>query len=212
MQTMADRRDRPLRIGLTGGIASGKSTVAELFAALGVPVIDTDQLARALVEPGQPALAAIAAAFGPGLIGDGGRLDRAQLRARIFASPEARARLEAILHPRIRRATLAACSEAGGPYQLIVVPLLFESGFDALVDRALVVDCTEDRQRQRLASRDGETPERIEQILAAQLPREQRLAAADEVLPNEGELAALRAAVTTLHQRYLELAGAARPG
>lgn len=208
---MTGRRDQPLRIGLTGGIASGKSTVAELFAALGVPVIDTDLLAREVVEPGQPALAAVAAAFGPGLLAPGGRLDRAKLRARIFADPEARARLEAILHPRIRRATLAAASAAGGAYQLIVVPLLFESGFDALVDRVLVIDCPEPLQRQRLAARDGETPDSIERILAAQLPREQRLAGADDVLANDAGLDALRAAVTALHHRYLELAGKA-PG
>ena len=206
---MASKRERPLRIGLTGGIASGKSTVAERFAALGVPVIDTDLVAREVVEPGQPALAAVAGAFGPDLLGAGGRLDRTQLRARIFADPEARARLEAILHPRIRRATLAAMHAAGGPYQLIVVPLLFESGFDALVDRVLVIDCPEAVQRQRLVQRDGETPDRIERILAAQLPRDQRLARADDVLPNDGDLLALRAAVTALHHRYLDLAQAA---
>ena len=208
---MAGTRERPLRIGLTGGIASGKSTVAEVFTALGVPVIDTDVIAREVVEPGQPALAAVAGAFGPELLGAGGRLDRRQLRARVFADPESRARLESILHPRIRKATLAAMNAAGGPYQLIVVPLLIESGFDALVDRVLVVDCPEAVQRQRLAERDGETAERIDRILAAQLPRDQRLAHADDVLANDGDLDTLRTAVTTLHHRYLELARTA-PG
>ena len=207
---MAGMRDQVLRIGLTGGIASGKSTVADLFAALGVPVIDTDLIARAVVEPGQPALAAVAGAFGPDLLGSGGQLDRAKLRQRIFANPEARARLEAILHPRIRQRTLHDARAAGGPYQLIVVPLLFESGFDALVDRVLVVDCPEALQRQRLAKRDGETAETIERILGAQLPREQRLAGADDVLVNDAGLDPLRSAVTTLHHRYLDLARASQ--
>jgi dephospho-CoA kinase len=206
VQTMAGRRDHPLRIGLTGGIASGKSTVAECFARLGVPVIDTDQLARAVVEPAQPALAAVAAAFGPDLLAPGGRLNRAKMRARIFADPDARTRLEAILHPRIRNATLAAAQAAGGHYQLIVVPLLFESGFDALVDRVLVVDCPEELQRERLAERDGETPDSIARILAAQLPRGERLARADDVISNDGKLGELHDAVADLHHRYLDLA------
>jgi len=197
---------RPLRIGLTGGIASGKSTVAAEFARLGVPVIDTDQLARVVSAPGEAALVEISSHFGPDILLPDGQLDRAALRQRVFADPAARKTLEGILHPRIREATEAAASRAGGPYQLIVVPLLFESGFDQLVDRSLVVDCPEKLQRERLLARDGGTPEHAARMLAAQLSRTERLARADDILPNTASLASLRTAVDRLHHRYLALA------
>jgi dephospho-CoA kinase len=194
---------RAFRVGLTGGIASGKSTVADLFAELGVPVIDTDVIARDVVRPGGPALPALVAAFGPGVLAADGSLDRRRLRARVFADDAERRRLEAILHPHIEAATLAASGQAGGPYQLVVVPLLFESGFDRHVDRVLVVDCPEELQRSRLLARDGESPEQVERILASQLDRASRLARADDVIDNAGTLDATRARVAELHGAYL---------
>ena len=196
----------PLRIGLTGGIASGKSTVADLFAALGVPVIDTDVIARDLVEPGKPALDAIAASFGAGVIDPDGRLDRRQLRARVFADDDARARLEAILHPLIGTETLRRARAADGPYQLIVVPLLTDSSLRDFVDRVLVVDCDEAVQVQRLLARDAETPAQAQRMLAAQAGRDERLAIADDVIDNGGDLQATVEQVQALHRRYLDVA------
>jgi dephospho-CoA kinase len=203
---------RCLRVGLTGGIASGKSTVARLFAALGVPVIDTDAIARDVVAPGSPALARIVAAFGPQFLAPDGTLDRRRLRAHVFADEAARRRLEEILHPEIRAATRAASQSASGPYQIIVVPLLVESGFDREVDRVLVVDCESDTQRRRLIERDGEDPAQVERMLAAQADRAARLARADDVITNDGSREELREAVETLHRRYLQLAAAGNEG
>lgn len=203
---------REFRIGLTGGIASGKSAVAAAFADLGVPVIDTDEIARRVVMPGKPALQQVVAEFGQEFLDESGELDRRKLRAHVFAEDGARARLEAILHPFIERETLAACDGAGGPYQVIVVPLLIESGFDRHVDRILVVDCAEDLQRQRLLARDAEDPAQVERILSAQLGRQARLLRADDVIENDGTLEQLRLRVSALHQRYLSLAQAPRPG
>lgn len=194
------------RIGLTGGIASGKSTVANMFAALGVPVIDTDVIAREIVAPGQPALEEIVAAFGADLLGPDGSLDRRALRARVFADPADRHRLEGILHPRIRNRTLELAAAAGGPYQVIVVPLLVESGFDRQVDEVVVVDCPEAEQVHRLTTRDGETAQQASRMLAAQVGRAARIAAADTVIDNSGDLRATRAQVQALHQRYLRQA------
>ncbi|MCC5795040.1 MAG: dephospho-CoA kinase [Chromatiales bacterium] len=203
--------DTPLRVGLTGGIASGKSTVAARFAALGIPVIDTDLIARELVKPGEPALAEIRRAFGEGVIAPNGTLDRAALRGRIFRDAAARKQLDQILHPKIRAATLAAAAAADGPWQLIVVPLLFEAGFDELVDRVLVVDCPEAVQQERLMARDGESVESAARILAAQLPRAERLARADDVLGNAGTPGELDASIASLDARYRALA-ASREG
>lgn len=200
---------RAYRVGLTGGIASGKSMVAAAFAALGVPVIDTDEIAREVVRPGGVALPAIVAAFGPGVLAPDGQLDRRRMRERVFADPAERRRLEAILHPLIEAGTLAACERAGGPYQVLVVPLLLESGFDRHVDRVLVVDCPESLQRERLLQRDGEDPGQAERILAAQLDRGARLARADDVIDNSGDRDHAAAQVARLHRLYLELAGAA---
>lgn len=198
------------RIGLTGGIASGKSTVAEMFAELGVPVIDTDAIARQVVAPGQPALDEIVEAFGPGLLRPDGSLDRNALRARVFADPADRHRLEGILHPRIRARTLEVAARAGGPYQVIVVPLLVESGFNRLVDEVVVVDCPEAEQRRRLLNRDGDDAVQADRMMAAQLSREARLAAADAVIDNSGELGDTRAQVQALHRRYVDKARNAR--
>ncbi|NND35675.1 MAG: dephospho-CoA kinase [Gammaproteobacteria bacterium] len=195
-----------LRVGLTGGIASGKSLVASMFAKLGVPVIDTDQVARDVVAPGQPALQEIRAQFGPDVILPSGELDRRRLRRLIFEEDSRREALEAILHPSIRRETLARAGRAGGPYQILVVPLLVETGFGALMDRVLVVDCPTDVQRTRLSSRDAESLEQMDRMLAAQATREERLAVADDVIDNSGDVDDTRAQVEALHAMYLSMA------
>lgn len=210
---MAERPpDRILRIGLTGGIASGKSTVARLFADLAVPVIDTDELAREVVQPGSAGLAEIVAAFGNEVLDDSGALDRRRLRTLAFADAANRRRLEAITHPRIEAATMAACQRAGGPYQLLVVPLLLESGFDRHVDRILVVDCDAETQRRRLLERDREDPAQAERILRAQLDPAARRARADDIIANDAGLDRLREQVLRLHERYLALAARCAPG
>ncbi|HUO96010.1 MAG TPA: dephospho-CoA kinase [Steroidobacteraceae bacterium] len=196
----------PLRIGLTGGIASGKSAVEAAFARRAVPVVDTDRLAREVVEPGTPALAAVLAAFGAGLAGPDGRLDRRRLRALVFADEGRRRQLEAILHPAIRAAMNAAVERVASPYVVIAIPLLVESGQRGAVDRVLVVDCPPELQLKRLIARDHETPEGARAMLAAQASREARLAAADDLIDNTGTLEDLDRAVETLHRRYLALA------
>ncbi len=199
---------RALRVGLTGGIASGKSTVAKLFAALGVPIIDTDLLAREVVAPGTPALTAIIEHFGTDLLAPDGSLERAKLRARIFAAPDERRWLEGLTHPLIRQLTEQRCAAAGGPYQIIAIPLLAETGRDQRVDRVLVVDCEPEAQVRRLQARDGATREAATRILAAQATREQRLAIADDVITNDADIAHLRDQIERLHARYLSLAAA----
>jgi dephospho-CoA kinase len=199
-------RNHELRIGLTGGIASGKSTVADLFAELGIPVIDTDIVARQIVEPGQPGLKAVIDAFGTDLLSEDGHLDRRRLRNLIFDNPDQRQILEGIVHPLIRARTIELANQAGGPYQVLVVPLLIETGFRALVDRVLVVDCPEEQQQARLQRRDDETPERVERIIAAQAHRHERLGAADDILDNSASLEQTRTQVRELHTLYLQLA------
>ena len=211
--TDKSKTPRTLVIGLTGGIGSGKSTVAEGFAELGVPVIDADLIAREVVEPGQPGLAAVVRAFGVGILDEDGRLDRKRLRERVFAEPAERRRLEALLHPLIRaemRRRIAACT---APYCLLVVPLLLESGQSDLVQRILVVDVPETIQVERVLQRDGDTPERARAILSAQMPRDERLARADDIIANDRELTELYAEIRRLHHYYLELAANRRdPG
>lgn len=197
---------KPFVVALTGGIASGKSAVSAAFARLGVPILDADVIAREVVEPGQPALAAVVATFGTEVLGPDGRLDRTALRALVFARPEARRQLEAILHPAIRQAFTAASAVAVGPYQVHAIPLLAESGRAREYDRVLVVDCPRETQVQRLLARDHETPERAEAILAAQATREARLAIATEVITNTGTLDDLEGAVAVLHKQYLAAA------
>ena len=195
-----------LTIGLTGGLASGKSTVAERFAARGVPVIDTDVIARELVGPGQPALEKIRVAFGPGVLTAEGRLDRAWLKQQIFTNPAQRQRLEAILHPLIHQDVVGRLPTLRGPYCLIVVPLLVESALTYPLDRILLVDVPEALQRQRAAVRDGLSPELITAMLASQASRAQRLAVADDVIVNAADLAHLDAEIARLHTFYQELA------
>jgi dephospho-CoA kinase len=198
------------RVGLTGGIASGKTTVANSFAAHGVPVIDTDVIAREVVEPGQPALAAVVDAFGTEVLAADGRLDRPRLRECIFGDAEARRRLEAILHPAIRAEMERQSRAAGGPYQVLVIPLLVEGGRRDHIDRVLVVDVAEATQIERLLRRDGVSRDQAEAALRAQASREARLAFADDVIENTGDLAALGDRVALLHEKYLQLA--TRPG
>lgn len=202
-----DRPPGPFRVGLTGGIASGKTAVAAAFAALGVPVIDADQISRELVAPGEPLLGEIVAAFGAAILTPDGRLDRAALRSRIFADADARARLNALMHPAIRARLAERAASAAGPYVVLEIPLLVESGLAPRVDRVLVVDCAPALQRERLLARDGSSPAQADAILAAQASRTDRLAVADDVIRNEGSLAELGRTVASLHARYLVLAG-----
>ena len=195
-----------LRIGLTGGIASGKSTVASLFAALGAVVLDTDQIAREVVEPGKPALAALVQAFGAGILDRDGRLDRGALRGRLFTDEATRRRVEAILHPEILAELERQSHSAPGPYQVFVIPLLFESHLERVVDRILVVDCPEEDQVRRLMARDGESRESALSMLRAQASPEERLAVADDVVDNGGDSEALPAQVAALDRKYRELA------
>lgn len=199
-----------LRVGLTGGIGSGKSTVAELFAHRGVPVIDTDKLARHAVEPRQPALAEIVREFGAGLLDAGGGLDRARMRERVFDDPAARRRLESILHPRIRAAVREQLAAVAAPYCLIVVPLLVETGFDELIDRVLVVDVDETHQQERTSRRDKVSTDAVRKIMATQATRAQRIARADDVIVNDGTIADLEREIDRLHASYLVLAGQPR--
>jgi dephospho-CoA kinase len=212
MPTAPQSGYRPFRVALTGGIASGKSTVANLFAAHGVPLIDTDLIARDVVEPGQPALAAVAQAFGSDVLDSDGRLDRRRLREIIFSDAAARARLEAILHPAIRAAMehqSVAVAQAG-PYQILVIPLLAEGGRRDHVDRVLVVDTPEAVQVERLMTRDAVTREQAEASLRAQVPRATRLGIADDVVRNTGQIEDLRKQVAALHERYVKFAAASR--
>ena len=204
---MAESGDnRPFRVGLTGGIASGKSTVADVFADLGVPVIDTDVIAREVVAPGKPALDEICSRFGNAMIDGTGHLDRAAMRQLVFADDAARRDLEAILHPRIGAETRRQSEDANGPYQIIVVPLLTESALLEFVDRVLVVDCDEEVQIQRLLSRDTETTEQARRILAAQANRSERLSIADDVIDNNGDLSSLKRSIIELDRMYRRLA------
>ncbi len=198
-----------LVVGLTGGIGSGKSTVADCFAAHDVPVIDTDAIARELTAPGGAALDAIRAAFGAGVVLADGALDRAALRRRIFSDVGERHRLEAILHPRIRAVVAQTLATLTTPYALVVIPLLVETGgYRDVLNRVLVVDCPEELQVARVMARSGLARNEVEAILAAQAGRATRLAAADDVILNTETPAALQSRVAELHQRYLGLAAA----
>jgi dephospho-CoA kinase len=202
---------RRLTIGLTGGIGSGKSRVADLLAAWGATVVDTDEISRSLTAAGGAAMPEIVRAFGPEAAGPDGAMDRRWMRAKVFAEPDARRRLEAILHPLISRAALDAGASATGCYVVFVVPLLIESGRWAdRVDRVCVVDCDPDTQIRRVQSRSGLTADTIQRIMAAQAARETRLAAAHDVILNDGATSAdtLRARTKALHDRWCTLASA----
>jgi len=199
-----------LRIGLTGGIASGKSTVSELFGALGVPIIDADQVARELVAPGEPLLATVFERFGTQLRRADGSLDRAALREQVFEDAAKRRQLEALLHPAIRARSQQLATLSGGPYQIHVVPLLVETQTASDYDRVLVVDCPEELQLSRLQARYGCEAQQARAMLAAQSSRATRVAAADDIILNDAEPEALGPKVIGLHQRYLALAAVLR--
>jgi dephospho-CoA kinase len=195
-----------LRIGLTGGIASGKSTVEQRFTELGVAVINADDSARAVVARGSPGLAAVVERFGTGLLTPQGDLDRRELRSLIFSDAARRKELEAILHPLIRADMEQRSTQAGGRYVILAIPLLVEGNSRGRWDRVLVVDADESLQLARLMSRDAVSEAEARATLAAQASRAARLAAADDVLVNSGTVAELRQAVDLLHRRYLQLA------
>ena len=198
-----------LVVGLTGGIGSGKSAVAKAFAALGSAVADTDALAHALTAPGEPGHAAVLAAFGPEFRLPDGALDRGRLRRLVFDDAAARARLEAILHPLIRTAARREVAAWTSPYGLLVVPLLYERGGLSAVDRVLVVDCPEDEQVRRVVARSGLNAADVRAIMAAQLPRADRLARADDILDNAGPPSAILPQVAELDRQYRAQAAAA---
>ena len=198
---------RPLRIGLTGGIASGKSTVTQRFAELGVPVIDADVASRNVVEPGKPGLAQVVQRFGGGILDADGRLDRRALRNLIFEDSSLRQALDAILHPLIRAEMEREAAQATAPYVVMAIPLLVEGGSAGKrVDRVLVVDADETLQIQRLQARDGSSEQQARAILSSQATRAARLSHADDVLLNAGSVAELRQAVDRLHEQYLQQA------
>lgn len=198
---------KPWILGLTGGIGSGKSAAAQRFAELGVQLVDADQAARWVVEPGRPALLRIAERYGADILQPGGELDRAALRARIFESPEERKWLEALLHPLIRQEIWGFLESANSPYAILVSPLLVESGQYRQVDRVLVVDVPQALQLQRAIARDGVSEAQVQAILAAQMRRDERLRHADDVLANDRDLAWLNGQVERLHEFYLGLRG-----
>lgn len=196
-------------VGLTGGIGSGKTTVAELFAALGAAVIDTDQIAHQLTARDGIAIAPIRQTFGADFITADGAMNRARMREAVFADPASKKKLEAILHPLIRSETERLAEAAKGPYPLFVVPLLVESGiWKQRVSRVLVVDCDEEVQIQRVMQRNAMSEAQVRAIMATQAPRAARLAAADDVIVNDGDPAALTVQVERLHAAYVALAQA----
>jgi dephospho-CoA kinase len=194
-------------VGLTGGIGCGKSSATDMFAALGAGVVDTDVISRELTGPGGAAIDAIAREFGAEYVLGDRSLDRARMRALVFADPEARRRLEAILHPLIRETSRSRIAGSRAPYVLLVVPLLLETGsYRDLLNRVLVVDCDEAQQVERVKARSALTGDEVRSIMKAQLPRQERLARADDVLCNDGDINRLRAQVEALHSQYLRAA------
>lgn len=199
----------PYCIGLTGGIGSGKSSAARIFQELGAAVIDTDEISHELTRTGGAALAAIRGQFGADYLAADGSLDRAAMRRLIFDDPAAKKKLEAILHPMIRATVRARITETPAPYVLIAVPLLLETGaYGDLISRVLVVDCDEAQQIARTMHRSNLAADEVRAIMAAQLPRQERLARADDVLRNDSDMAWLRSQAASLHARYLKLARA----
>lgn len=194
-------------VGLTGGIGSGKSLVADLFAERGASIVDTDQIAHNLTGPNGAAMPDILAAFGPHMADGRGAMDRARMRELVFREPAAKRRLEAILHPMIRDATVAAANDATGAYVMLAIPLLVESGtWKQRVNRVLVIDCPESVQVVRVMARNGLDEDQVKAIMAAQVPRAVRLAAADDVIDNGGTIESLLPQVDRLHgfyQQYL---------
>ena len=195
-------------VGLTGGIGCGKTTVADRFAELGASIVDTDQIAHSLTAPRGPAMPAIIDAFGPEFAARDGSLERARMRELVFSDPLAKERLEAILHPRIRATAEQAALDATGPYVIMVVPLLIESGgWRARVQRVLAIDCAEETQVRRVMARNSLSEQQVRAIMAAQVTRAERLAAADDVIVNDDGIAALELQIARLHAEYLAFSG-----
>ncbi|WFC13751.1 dephospho-CoA kinase [Aeromonas salmonicida] len=194
-------------VAITGGIGSGKTTIANQFAELGIDIVDADVIAREVVEPGTPALAAIAAQFGPEMLDPQGQLDRRRLRERVFSDPDAKAWLNGLLHPLIRQEMLRQCANARSPYCLLVVPLLIENRLTQLANRVLVIDVDEATQIERTCRRDGVSRAQAKAILAAQASRAERLAAADDVLDNQNDAAeTIKRRILALHETYMAFA------
>lgn len=195
-----------LVVGLTGGIGCGKSTAAEIFAQLGAAVIDTDQISRQLTEVGQPALAMIRAQFGDTYFLVDGSLDRARLRHLVFSDPEAKSRLEHVLHPLIKDEVRRRLAEIQAPYTIVAVPLLLETGnYGDLVQRILAVDCMEQQQVERVMARSQLSTDEVRAIMTTQVSRDERLRLADDICSNDGDLPGLREQIMELHERYLRL-------
>ncbi|MDR9768596.1 dephospho-CoA kinase [Shewanella baltica] len=194
-------------VGLTGGIGSGKTTVANLFAAEGVALVDADIVAREVVAPSSKGLEAIVTHFGAEILTPEGELDRAKLRQRIFSHPEEREWLNQLLHPMIRQEMLAQVEKATSAYVIMVVPLLFENGLDRLVNRTLVVDISPELQINRTVKRDNVDASQVNNIISSQCSRSEKLARADDIIDNQGEISTLKREVLALHQRYLQLSG-----
>lgn len=194
-------------VGLTGGIGSGKTTVANLFAAEGITLVDADIVAREVVAPGSTGLEAIVTHFGAEILTSEGELDRAKLRQRIFSHPEEREWLNQLLHPMIRQEMLAQVEKATSAYVIMVVPLLFENGLDRLVNRTLVVDISPELQINRTVKRDNVDASQVNNIISSQCSRSEKLARADDIIDNQGEISTLKREVQALHQRYLQLSG-----
>ncbi|RPJ48494.1 MAG: dephospho-CoA kinase [Betaproteobacteria bacterium] len=200
----------PFCVGVTGGIGSGKSRAASMFGELGAGIVDTDAISHEITGVGGSAMPAIIEAFGDSVVAADGSLDRAVMRRLVFANPQARKQLESILHPRIREHARHQVAQSAAPYVLLVVPLLLETGgYRDLIQRVLVIDCDESLQIIRARQRSQITEEAVRAIMAAQLPRQQRLAGADDIIRNDGDMAHLRHQVTVLHQRYLTMAAGA---
>jgi dephospho-CoA kinase len=194
-----------LVIGLTGGIGSGKTTVSDFFARLGAPVIDADAIARSLLQPGENAERKVKEEFGSRILDTQGNIDRTILRKLVFADSAARLKLESILHPMVRREILAQIASVKAPYCIVVVPLLLETGYRELVDRILVVDCTQQLQIERASTRDNSDAGQIESIAATQASRQSRLDAADDVVDNSGDIATLEPQILQLDAKYRSL-------
>ncbi|MBO6228667.1 MAG: dephospho-CoA kinase [Shewanella sp.] len=194
-------------VGLTGGIGSGKTTVANLFAAEGITLVDADIVAREVVALGSKGLEAIVTHFGAEILTPEGELDRAKLRQRIFSHPEEREWLNQLLHPMIRQEMLAQVEKATSAYVIMVVPLLFENGLDRLVNRTLVVDISPELQINRTVKRDNVDASQVNNIISSQCSRSEKLARADDIIDNQGEISNLKREVQALHQRYLQLSG-----
>lgn len=194
-----------LKIGLTGGIGCGKTTVANLFAGYGVPIIDADAIARYLVEPGLPAFQQLRQCFGSSIIDSHGRLNRAGLRELVFSDDQKRRQLESIMHPLIYQEMQTLVAALHDTYVILIIPLLLETGRHNLVDRIAVVDCPENMQIERVKNRDGLAESTVFAILQTQVSRHQRLSSADDIIDNSGDAAALARQVETLHNLYLSL-------